>query len=1028
METLLVEELSDEDLVPRLAAGEEAAIQAFLDRYWARAYRVALRLQGDPGSAEDVAQEAVLETLRSAPSFDAGRSFRPWFFTILRRAASNHRRSEARRKKREQVAARPERSTPSLRENLEAVQVYLARLKPELREVLTLHFLEGLSHREVAVATGCPTGTVTYRIQSGIQKLRASLRASPAMLALPFFDQLTAEIDEGSAPASPVAAELAAELLRLPLAPPPPRPSGLIKAVKPAGALVKTLAGIGLLLGSLAPIILLQDGAPPTTSAQTSGEEGAGLGPAAPGEDRAAAAAGRGQAPLTSGPGAAPLAASARYRGRLTLQGQGFAGARVRLITAKGSREAQSDADGRFALALAAAPSALEVEVRCPRPWSREEWSAVALQSADGRRARLLWPEGSEEVAVALAPRQVQGRVFWAEEERPIVKGQLWLPGGAVPLEADGGFDRVIPRLAGYEAVWVSAEGAAVAGACLKPDDVTRDMAEMFREMTKEGVEDNPLLSMMQSMFGGLGEEYAKKDADRIVTRLSIPLHRGGELRGRVVDERGLPISGARLALRSTIPSAFFNSGLPMRERALFSADSDQAGRFHFRFIPLEGKLSSGAALRVSAAGYAASERSGLRPGAIGDVRLEPLSELKGQVVDSAGGALVAELFRVDETAGRFVVELSSEESRGRAKVVDRYRRGARFATDSEGRFRLETPAGRARWLVVAPGFADRVLELEAPGFGERIALAPGARLRGRVRSPVSSGDFSHTELRLFPAGALASVPHPMTMEGIVALPAALALALADTEGRFSFEGLTAGRYDLLAIATGLDAETDALSFGRVALRRGVEAGSEQVFTAQDFGSGPSTPSFVLRVFDEDGQAIRKGVILVARTEDGRHQTLAPTFSVERECWIAVAVFGLKGRVRLAALAPGRPPRLTPWLDAGAGGGTADGLSAIDGGDLVLVRGGGRLRIRPEAAPPPDTNLIVTVRDPETGLVIEQAVSAEGAELSLSPGEGELRAELTGEAPQRDLAAVPFEIIAGQTTELRLSLAAKKKK
>ena len=48
---------------------------------------------------------------------------------------------------------------------------------PQLqREALELAFLKGLSHREIAVATHAPLGTVKTRLELGLQKLTHALR------------------------------------------------------------------------------------------------------------------------------------------------------------------------------------------------------------------------------------------------------------------------------------------------------------------------------------------------------------------------------------------------------------------------------------------------------------------------------------------------------------------------------------------------------------------------------------------------------------------------------------------------------------------------------------------------------------------------------------------------------------------------------------------------------------------------------------------------------------------------------------
>ncbi|GAG49472.1 unnamed protein product, partial [marine sediment metagenome] len=104
----LMAAMTDEELIPRLAALDEEAVELLLGRYWGRAYRVALQLTGDAALAEDVAQETFLSVLRAASGFDTSRRFRPWFFQVLRNEALNQIRGTQRRKKREEQVARLE--------------------------------------------------------------------------------------------------------------------------------------------------------------------------------------------------------------------------------------------------------------------------------------------------------------------------------------------------------------------------------------------------------------------------------------------------------------------------------------------------------------------------------------------------------------------------------------------------------------------------------------------------------------------------------------------------------------------------------------------------------------------------------------------------------------------------------------------------------------------------------------------------------------------------------------------------------
>jgi RNA polymerase sigma factor (sigma-70 family) len=115
---------------------------------WVR--QLARSLISDPDLADDVAQEAWLAALKSAP--DRDRPLEPWLATVVRNFALRARRSASRRAAREEVAATPE-ALPSASElyerasmHKELVQAVLALEEP-YKTTLLLRFLEELPPR-----------------------------------------------------------------------------------------------------------------------------------------------------------------------------------------------------------------------------------------------------------------------------------------------------------------------------------------------------------------------------------------------------------------------------------------------------------------------------------------------------------------------------------------------------------------------------------------------------------------------------------------------------------------------------------------------------------------------------------------------------------------------------------------------------------------------------------------------------------------------------------------------------------------
>jgi RNA polymerase sigma-70 factor (ECF subfamily) len=157
------------------------------------AYSLARWLLGNGSDAEDVVQEAALRAFRALDTFNDG-SARAWVLAIVRNTAYTW---SARNKRVALIAiddlGLDERteveltggiggaSTPTPEHDLisqvEADQLThaIAALSPQLREVVVLRDLQGLSYREIATVAAVPIGTVMSRLARGRQQLIEAL-------------------------------------------------------------------------------------------------------------------------------------------------------------------------------------------------------------------------------------------------------------------------------------------------------------------------------------------------------------------------------------------------------------------------------------------------------------------------------------------------------------------------------------------------------------------------------------------------------------------------------------------------------------------------------------------------------------------------------------------------------------------------------------------------------------------------------------------------------------------------------------
>ncbi|WP_031464972.1 ECF RNA polymerase sigma factor SigK [Sciscionella sediminilitoris] len=174
---------SAEDLIDRVARGDQAAFAALYDRFAGSVLGVIERVVRNPAYAEEVAQEVLLEVWQKAPRYAEARgSAQSWVLTIAHRRAVDRVRSEQaaqQRDQREQVLAeRPydEVSEATVaRLEQERVRHCLGSLTDLQRQSVTMAYYTGYTYREVAELLHTPLGTVKTRLRDGLIRLRDCL-------------------------------------------------------------------------------------------------------------------------------------------------------------------------------------------------------------------------------------------------------------------------------------------------------------------------------------------------------------------------------------------------------------------------------------------------------------------------------------------------------------------------------------------------------------------------------------------------------------------------------------------------------------------------------------------------------------------------------------------------------------------------------------------------------------------------------------------------------------------------------------
>ncbi len=518
--------------------GDSAAFRELTLKYGRIVYAAALRVVGNAPDAEDVTQECFekLAQTKRAPAAYLG----AWLHRMAVNKALDRLRSDTRRQRREacyQQAQASETDT-DWQEIYPLVDMAIDELPDKVRQAVVAHYLQGLTHDDIAEQENVSRSAVTQRIRRGLEQIRRSLRQKGVGVPLAI---LTAALTERFADAAPMPAALVEKLGRLALSGAAmPAASGVVSMTLLYKALTAILATCVVATGgvvvyhrfspshiearreALSKAISAQplDTASPAQSAPDSVDNGVSTHQAAP-EDTAAV--------------------SGKVVDAGT--GEGIAGAQLRVASASDAHTITSDEHGAFEVG-SLPPGFYAVCCRQANgyyiPWEKAE---------DGQRNKLV--------------RMLH-----------LAKG-----------EQREGIDFALTRGEECRARVVDSDGQPVAGAKVTGSAEIRQ----FPHINTARSQDDGTVSL--SGFPSTASLFLWAEGDGLVSKIHGPfalpqagegpdllLHPEAIVRGVVEDEQGRPLPGLRV-----LPQFELHEAGRVKE-----AISDAAGRFQLTGMPPE--------------------------------------------------------------------------------------------------------------------------------------------------------------------------------------------------------------------------------------------------------------------------------------------------------------------------------------------------------------------------------------------------------------------------------------------------------
>lgn len=167
-------------------AQRDELFQGLVDAHGTRLYRFIIKNIGNPSDAQDLAQQAFLEAVRSYSSFKGQSELSTWLYGIAMNLVRNHlSRAPHRRYEFSDESALVDVACEALAPDQEAdqaermrhLQLALEDLPESMRSILLMVAVDEMSYEAAAALLTVPVGTVRSRLSRARSALRVKLKA-----------------------------------------------------------------------------------------------------------------------------------------------------------------------------------------------------------------------------------------------------------------------------------------------------------------------------------------------------------------------------------------------------------------------------------------------------------------------------------------------------------------------------------------------------------------------------------------------------------------------------------------------------------------------------------------------------------------------------------------------------------------------------------------------------------------------------------------------------------------------------------
>lgn len=159
-------------LIERISQGDNQAFAQFYEQTIKGVYVFAYSYIKEKTLSEDICHDAYLQLKLKAHTFKPGTNARAWFLQIVKNLCLDQLRKNKRTSGDEPYENALKNASYEDLEGNSAIEYLLKNLTEEEKNIVIMHVFWGYKHREIASELKMPVGTVLWRYNGAIKKLK----------------------------------------------------------------------------------------------------------------------------------------------------------------------------------------------------------------------------------------------------------------------------------------------------------------------------------------------------------------------------------------------------------------------------------------------------------------------------------------------------------------------------------------------------------------------------------------------------------------------------------------------------------------------------------------------------------------------------------------------------------------------------------------------------------------------------------------------------------------------------------------